>query len=121
MTICITSTGDTLDHEVDPHFGRSTYFIFVDTETLEHEAIPNPNTELGGGAGIQSGQLMSSRGVDTVLTGNVGPNAYRTLQAAGVRVYTGVYGTVQEAVRRFKKGEFPSAEGPSVGSKFGMG
>lgn len=121
MTVCVTSTGETLDHQVDPRFGRSRYFLFVDTDTMEFEAVANPNTDLGGGAGVQSGQLMSSRGAGALLTGNVGPNAYRTLQAAGIAVYTGLDGTAREAVQRYKKGEFQSTPGPTVESKFGAG
>jgi len=120
MKICVTSQGENLDSQVDPRFGRCQYFVFVDTEILESEAIQNPNVEATGGAGIQSGQLMVSKGVKVVLTGNVGPNAFQTLQAAGVDIFTGVSGTVKEAVERYKKGEFKLTQKPSVGSKFGM-
>jgi len=119
MKICITSQGDNLDSIVDPRFGRCKYFIIVDTESKEFEAINNPNINSGGGAGIQSGQLISERKASFVLTGNVGPNAYQTLSAAGVKIITGVSGKVGEAVERYKKGEFKSIDGPSVDSHFG--
>ena len=118
--ICVTSEGDKLHSKVDPRFGRCRYFIIVDTDTLKIEAVKNPNIEAMGGAGIQSGQLIAGKQVKAVLTGNVGPNAFQTLQAAGVDVITGVSGTVKEAVERYKKGEFKPTSGPSVGSKFGM-
>ncbi|MCK9554846.1 NifB/NifX family molybdenum-iron cluster-binding protein [bacterium] len=118
--ICVTSSGSDLDSTVDPRFGRCGYFIIVDTGNLEFEAIQNPNIDSMGGAGIQSGQLIAGTGVKTVITGNVGPNAFQTLQAAGVEIVTGASGTVREAVEKYKKGGFSSTQAPSVKSKFGM-
>ncbi|KPK64610.1 dinitrogenase iron-molybdenum cofactor biosynthesis protein [candidate division WOR_3 bacterium SM23_42] len=120
MKICITSQGNNLDSEIDPRFGRCKYFIFVDKDGLEFEAIQNPNVEARGGAGIQSGQLVAGREVEAVLTGNVGPNAFETLKAANIDVITGLSGTVKEAIARYKKGEFEVTQGPSVSSKFGL-
>ena len=120
MLICITSSGNTLDSNVDPRFGRCGYFLIVDTDTMTSEAVKNPNIDSMGGAGIQSGQLIAGKDVRVVLTGNVGPNAFQTLQAAGVGVITGVSGTVKEAAEKYKKGELKVTEEPSVKSKFGM-
>lgn len=120
MKICITAQGNNLEAQVDPRFGRCQYFLIVDPDTLEFEAIENPNIEAMGGAGIQSGQFMASKEVKAVLTGNVGPNAFNTLKAAGMDVISGVVGTVKEAVEKYKKGELKPTGGPSVGSKFGM-
>ena len=120
MKICITSQGDNLDSNVDPRFGRCQYFIFLETDTLEFEAIQNPNIEAMGGAGVMSAQFVASREVNAILTGNIGPNAFRTLQAAGIGVFAGASGTIKEAVDKYKKGEFKETQNPSVGSKFGM-
>ena len=120
MKICITSQGDNLDAQIDARFGRCQYFIIVDTDTLEFEAVPNPNIATGGGAGIQSGQMMAEKQIKAVLTGNVGPNAFQTLQAAAIDVITGVSGTVKEAVEKYRSGEFKPTEGPSVGPKSGI-
>ncbi|MBU1933249.1 MAG: NifB/NifX family molybdenum-iron cluster-binding protein [Candidatus Omnitrophica bacterium] len=120
MKICITSDGDKLDSKVDPRFGRCQYFIIIDTDTMEFEAICNPNIDAMGGAGIQSGQLISGENVKSVITGNVGPNAFQTLKAAGIDVITGVSGTIKEAAEKYKKGELKPTQGPSVNSKFGL-
>lgn len=119
MKICITSQGENLDSQVDPRFGRCQYFILVDTDTMEHEVI---NNEAGsGGAGIQAGQLMADKGVGVVLTGNVGPNAFTTLNAANIKAITGVSGSIKEAIEKYKKGEFSEGiDGPSVEPHFGM-
>ena len=120
MKICVTAQGDNLEAQVDPRFGRCQYFIIADGDTLEFEAIENPNISAMGGAGVQSGQLVAEKQIKAVLTGNVGPNAFQTLQAAGVEIITGVSGSVKEAVEKYKKGDLKPTQGPSVGSKFGM-
>jgi len=121
MKICITSQGKTLDSQVDSRFGRCKNFIIVDTESEKFEAIENANAAFQGGAGIQSAQFAASKGAQAVLTGNVGPNAVQTLKAAGIEIYTGLSGTVSEALELFKAGKLKSTQDPSVGSKFGMG
>lgn len=120
MKVCVTSEGNALDARIDQRFGRCQYFIFVDTETLEFEAIENPNISASGGAGIQSAQLVAQKEVKAILTGNVGPNAFQTLQAGGIDVITGASGTVKDVIEKYKKGEFKPTQGPSVNSKFGM-
>jgi predicted Fe-Mo cluster-binding NifX family protein len=120
MKICITSLGDNLEANVDPKFGRAAYFIIVDPETMEFKGISNSNARSGGGAGIQSGQLMSEMDVQAVLTGNVGPNAFQTLKAAGIDIFTGVSGKVNDAIQRFTRGELTSVAGATVESHFGM-
>ena len=120
MKICITSEGGNFDSKVDPRFGRCQNFIFFDSETGDFETQENANAQFQGGAGIQSGQLMVSKGVKAVLTGNVGPNAHQVLSTAGINVFTGVSGTVKEAIEGYKNGKYKLADVPSVGSKFGM-
>ena len=120
MKIAVTSTGPTLDDSVEARFGRCPYFLIIDTDTTQYEAIENPNIALGGGAGIQSAQLMSEKGVTTVLTGNCGPNAFNVFGQAGIQVIVGVSGPVRNAVEQFKAGIFSSASSPNVDSHFGM-
>jgi len=120
MKIAVTSTGPSLDNDVEARFGRCPYFLIIDTETMQYEAIENPNISLGGGVGIQSAQLMSEKGVTTVLTGNCGPNAFNVFGQAGMQVIVGVSGPVGAAVEQFKTGALSSASGPSVASHFGM-
>ncbi|HUU19461.1 MAG TPA: NifB/NifX family molybdenum-iron cluster-binding protein [Sedimentisphaerales bacterium] len=120
MKIAVTSTGPTLDDNVEARFGRCPYFLIIDTDTMQYEAIENPNIALGGGAGIQSAQLMSEKGVIAVLTGNCGPNAFNVFDQAGIQIIVNVTGPVRNAVEQFKAGTFSSASGPNVASHFGM-
>jgi predicted Fe-Mo cluster-binding NifX family protein/ferredoxin len=120
MKIAVTSTGPTFDDNVEARFGRCAYFLIVDTDTMQSEALENPNIALGGGAGIQSAQLMSEKRVIAILTGNCGPNAFNVFGQAGIQVIVGVTGPVRKAVEQFKAGTFSSASGPNVASHFGM-
>jgi len=96
--LCVSAKGPNLDAEIDPNFGRAPYFLFVDPETMELEALANPHSQAGHGAGIQSAQLVAGRGVSTVLTGQVGPNAQRVLESAGIRVISAEKCTVRNAL-----------------------
>ena len=120
MRIAVTSTGPGLDDSVEARFGRCAYFLIIDTDTMQYEAIENPNIALGGGAGIQSAQLMSAKGVTIVLTGNCGPNAFNVFGQAGIQVIVGISGVVRNSVEQFKTGAFSSASGPNVAGHFGV-
>ena len=120
MKIAVTSTGPTLDDQVETRFGRCTYFLIIDTDTMQCEPLENPNMVLGGGAGIQSAQLMSEKGVAAVLTGNCGPNAFNVFGQAGIQVISGINGPVRSAIEQFKAGGFSSASAPNVASHYGM-
>jgi len=121
MKICITAAGPSLDSDMDPRFGRCQYFLFVDPDAMAFEAVENPNIGAAGGAGIQSAQLVANKGAGVLVTGQVGPNAYTTLQAAGIKIITGAAGRVEEVVDRYKKGEFTAfTNGPTVQAHAGM-
>ena len=115
MKIAVTATGETAESTIDQRFGRARYFVVFDSETAEYTAINNEiNLNAMQGAGIQAGEIMAREGVQVLLTGHCGPKAFRTLEAAGVTVVTGVAGTVEEAVKRYLGGEFAEAKGPDV-------
>jgi predicted Fe-Mo cluster-binding NifX family protein len=120
VRIAVSSSGPGLDAQIDPRFGRCQYFVIVDSDSMQFEAVENPNVMATGGAGIQAAQLVADKGAQVVLTGNCGPNAFQTLKAAGIAVCVNVSGAVGEAVERYKRGEFQPVAGPSVGDKFGM-
>jgi predicted Fe-Mo cluster-binding NifX family protein len=119
MKVAVTATGPGLNDEVDPRFGRAPYFLIVETDDMSFEAVENRAAGASGGAGIQAAQTVAGAGAKAVLTGNCGPNAHRTLQAAGIAVVVGVAGTVRGAVQRYLRGEYAEAEGPNVEGGFG--
>lgn len=123
MKLCVTSTGKALDSRVDGRFGRVSYFLIIDTDTMEFDVVPNTARAAGSGAGIAAAQIISDRGADTLLTGVVGPNAFAALSAAKIKIYEGLTGneTVKDAVEGFKQGAYSEASAPSGGPGRGMG
>ncbi len=121
MKLVISSTGTSMDDSIDPRFGRCSYYIAYDTEKDKFEAVENKSRNATGGAGIQASQAAADLGADAVITTNIGPNAFRVLETAGIKVYSGVTGTVRQAVEDFKSGSLGTTEKPNVGEKFGMG
>jgi predicted Fe-Mo cluster-binding NifX family protein len=115
MKIAITSQGETLQSPVDPRFGRAKYFIVIDSETAEFKATDNVvNLQAAQGAGIQTGRAVAELGVEAVITGNVGPKAFSVLNAAGIKIYLGASGTVEQAFAKFKEGALQETEGANV-------
>ncbi len=121
MKLAVSSQGKNIESPVDPRFGRCAYFLIVETDDLRFEAFDNENRSLRGGAGIQSAQLVASKGAKVILTGFCGPNAVRTLSVAGIELYVVQRGTVKEAVEKFIKGELKPSEEANVADHFGLG
>ena len=115
MKVAVTSQGEDLNATVDPRFGRAWCFVVVDSETGEFSTSDNSqNLNATQGAGIQAGRKVAELGVEAVITGHVGPKAFATLQAAGVRVYVGAVGTVAEAIEQFQAGKLALAVSADV-------
>lgn len=115
--IAVSSEGPTLDDRVDPRFGRAAGFVVVDLDTMETRYIDNGQSQaMSQGAGIHAAELVARAGVSCLLTGQVGPKAFQSLSAAGIKIGQKLEGlTVRQAVERFKSGEVQIAEGPTRG------
>lgn len=121
MKVAVTAQDGSLDAKVDPRFGRAKYFVIVDSDTMEFEVVDNKqNLQASAGAGVQSGQIVAKHGVEVVLTGNCGPKAFSTLAAGNVKVFTGLSGTVREAVDTYKSGKLKASGDANVDAHSGI-
>jgi predicted Fe-Mo cluster-binding NifX family protein len=121
MKIVVSANGADLDAPASPVFGRCPTYVFVDTDSMESESMENPAINAAGGAGIQAAQFVVERGVQAVISGNVGPNAFGVLQSADVPVYLFNGGTVRQAVEGYKNGQLSAIGGANVQAHAGMG
>jgi predicted Fe-Mo cluster-binding NifX family protein len=120
MKICVSATANNLDAQLDPRFGRCSFFVIVNSETMQFEALSNVASAATAGAGIQASQNLANKGVNVVITGNVGPNAFGALSAAGIDIVTSASGSVREVVEKFKKGGFQRTTAPTVNGHLGV-
>jgi predicted Fe-Mo cluster-binding NifX family protein len=121
MKIAIPASSDNLEANLDPRFGRCQYFLVVDSDSMDFNAIPNDSINAAHGAGIQAAQIIANMGVDVVITGNVGPNAFNVLFASGIKIVTGASGSIKDVIEKFKSGQLKEVKNPTVGGHFGMG
>ncbi|MDM8538403.1 NifB/NifX family molybdenum-iron cluster-binding protein [Desulfobacterales bacterium HSG17] len=115
MKVAVTSKGQGLDSEVDPRFGRAAYILIVDTFSFGVEVVDNAeNVNSLKGAGIQAATCVSEKGAQVLLTGFCGPNAFKTLNAVGIKVANDLNGTVRDAVTAFNEGRVTFADSANV-------
>ncbi len=108
MKIVITSKNPGKDSLVEMRFGRAPCYIIIDSETGTDMTIENPAASGAGGVGTKAVRILLSHGVDTVITGQVGENAARALEAAGIGVFEfRGEGTVGQAYERYIEGSLP--------------
>ena len=122
MKIAVSTGKGGLDDMVFSIFGRCQTFTIVeaDKEIKGSSIIPNPAVSAAGGAGIMAAQAIIDQGVNAVITGNCGPNAYRIFSQAGIKVYLGS-GKVEDAVKALLEGKLQEMGAPTGPAKFGMG
>jgi predicted Fe-Mo cluster-binding NifX family protein len=114
MKVAVTANGVDLDASISPVFGRASFYVLADTETMHVEAMANPDKRSLRGAGFQAPEFIVERGAQAVVTGSVGPNAFRVLQDLGVPVYLFAGGTVREAIEAYQAGRLQPTEDANV-------
>jgi predicted Fe-Mo cluster-binding NifX family protein len=95
-SVCIASTGSTIQAEVADIFDKAPYFLIVGLGKIK--AIPNPNVTDLIGSGVQSAQLIVSEGAKVLITNDIGISAIKELTTLNVKVYTGIRGTAEQAL-----------------------
>ncbi|MFW9917455.1 MAG: NifB/NifX family molybdenum-iron cluster-binding protein [Candidatus Thorarchaeota archaeon] len=105
MKIAVSAQGETLDSPVDPRFGRCLFFLIHDSTKKTVQIVPNTAVEQMHGAGINAGQKMLDLGIEVVLTGNLGPNAFNVLMQGGIKAFRANPGDVNQAIRQYLNGE----------------
>lgn len=72
MKVAIASTGNTLESNIDSSFGRCAWFIIINTEDGGMEFIPNTNRDMEEHAGREAVELVATRNVEMIVSGEFG-------------------------------------------------
>lgn len=113
MKIAISANSNDPDRPFSARFGRCSCFLITDSGGESWQELDNPARDAQGGAGSQVVQLLADHGVDVVISGRYGPNAYDALQAAGMDAYLARSGSARELAGSFASGELKQASGPT--------
>ena len=119
IAVCATEE-QSIESPVSRVFGRARNFMFIDTDTLQTEIVPNPAINEGGGAGIKAAEFVVNRGAGSVIAGNFGPNAFQVLNAAGLQCYSVEETSIRSAIESIRNGDVAPLNTPSAKAHAGM-
>jgi len=123
MKVAISSTGQTLESDIDTRFGRCSYFLIIEIEEnkiKEVRAVENTAAAQAGGAGITAGQIIADQEVDAVITVNMGPRAFDVFNQLDIKVYQ-AEGKIKDAIQNFIDGKLEQTNTATGPQHMGMG
>lgn len=88
------------------HFGSARFFIIVETKNGAVETVVNEDRDHLHGQ-CQPLAALGGNSPDATVVGGIGGGALRKLQAAGIKVYRAVEGTVKENLELIKSDRLP--------------
>ncbi|MFX1452219.1 MAG: NifB/NifX family molybdenum-iron cluster-binding protein [Promethearchaeota archaeon] len=135
MRVAIPSMDEKgLDSEVCEHFGHSEYYTIIEIEkklppsgTIKKNLYDDEeckiniikNDELEGHLCDNPINLILDQKVEFLITSNIGPTPFARFQYKGIKIYTGAFGTVREALRDFLCGMLSEMSTASCGGSCG--
>lgn len=124
MKIAISASSDDLNGQVNPVFGRCPGFLIVETEGSEiksHSFVSNTALNAVHGAGTAAAQAVINQGVQAVISGNLGPNAFNMIEQAGIKFYPGFGLNIKEAIEKVASGQLKDRNSASTAANYGLG
>lgn len=115
MKIAISATGKDIESLLDMRFGRCEFFQIHDTESGEVKVIENKGNSSNGAAGIAASQQLIDEKVNVIITGHLGPNAFKIIEKSGIKAYKCENISIKSALVKFNNGELQEIKlaGPS--------
>ncbi len=102
MKIAVAANGNTVASPVSPVAAKSTYVLIFDGKGAFVEALSNPHKDVGGGASALVIDLLSGRGVTTMVAGNFGDKMIAGMKAKRI-TFIEFKGTAAEAIKKALK------------------
>lgn len=117
MRVAISTDGK----YVSPHFGRCTTYTLVDVvngKTVKREEVNNP----GHSPGVIP-RFLHDKGVNIIVCGGMGVRAAGLFDELGIKMITGVDGSIDEVILKLEKNELKGRESlctPGAGKGYGI-
>jgi len=106
MKIAISATGRDIESSIDATFHRCSFFLIVDTEKNTLIALENTKKDNPSEIGAMVGQIVANKGIDAVITTDIGPKAFEMFERYGIKVYW-AEGILEDAIRQLEAGGLP--------------
>lgn len=106
----ITANG--MASEVNEHFGMSEQFALLDVEGDKIEKMEFVSDSPGQKEHKSPAGLLADKGVNIVLAGGIGPHMIKELLDAGLRIYRGAVGDVEQTFEDYKAGMLTEVRTP---------
>ena len=110
MKVLISSTGRDLESQVGLEFGKCPYCLYVETVTMDYEAIENDSATSCHNKECNITQTAVEKGVNVVITGDMGEEAFESLSNAGITVLTEMEGPIVEVLKCLIEHEYDNAQ-----------
>jgi len=91
---------------------RCAYFLFVETDSGQTEARPNPGLKRLEEAGLQAARFVVEHGAEAVMAVMIGRHAQQVLEEAGVSVYEAELPSGRQVVERLRSGRLQVRSDP---------
>jgi len=118
--MAMTCDDDSLQAKISP-MSRSKFFIIFEGEPKNHLVMENLVKKAGSESGMKVASELAKQNVDIVITGTIGPKAYKQLEASGIKVHAGCDGKkVTEVLEKCLKGELPVCKKATYGGYLGI-
>ena len=95
--------------EVFQHFGRTEHFKIYDVK--DADVVSSEEIDNGGMSHEDLINLLTGYQVDTLICGGIGAGAQNKLSDAGIKLYGGISGSVDEAVCMLLEGKLVQNQG----------
>ncbi len=102
MKVAVTSSGPSLEDQMDDRLGRCPFFVIFDSVSGETASVANAAAEASSGAGTKAMQALLDLGVEAVITGRIGPHAAALLEEVELKAFTGRSGKVGLVLQEFR-------------------
>lgn len=99
---------------------RSSFFIIFEGDPNNHLVMENLLKKAGSESGIKVADELAKQKVDIVITGTIGPKAFKRLEDAGVKVHAGCEGKVADVLDKCLKGKLPICKKATYGGYLGI-
>lgn len=117
--MAVTSKGAGLDGEIAP-MARSSFFIIFEGSPDNRMVMENLVKKGGSESAIRTAGELAKQKVDIVITGTIGPRAFKQLESAGVKVHAGCEGRVSDILEKCLKGKLPVCKKATYGGYLGI-